>query len=57
MSTSDEYLLSRVQDANVYQVSFKPEHPWRARLGRASAEITERVVLRVLSRLQALQLR
>ena len=57
LSTSDEYLLSRVQDANVYQVSYKPDHPWRARLGRASAEITERIVMRVISRLQSLQLR
>ncbi len=57
LSTSDDYLLSRVQDANVYQVSYKPEHPWRTRLGRATAELSERVVLRVLSRLQALQLR
>lgn len=57
LSTSDDYLLSRVQDANVYQVTYKPEHPWRTRLGRATADITERVVMRVLGRLQALQLR
>jgi len=57
LSTSDDYLLSRVQDANVYQVTYKPEHPWRTRLGRATADVTERVVMRLLSRLQALQLR
>lgn len=57
LSTSDEYLLGRVQDANVYQVSFKPEHPWRKRLGRAAAELTERVVVTLLTRLQSLQLR
>ncbi len=57
LSTSDEYLLSRVEHANVYQVSFKPEQSWRRRLGGASAEILERVVLRVLSRMQAMQLR
>ena len=57
LSTSDEYLLSRVEHANVYQVSFKPEQSWRRRLGGASAEIVERVVLRVLSRLQSMQLR
>ncbi|MDP2269359.1 MAG: protease SohB [Archangium sp.] len=57
LSTSDEYLLSRVEHANVYQVSFKPEQSWRRRLGGASAEIAERVVLRLLSRMQAMQLR
>ena len=57
LSTSDEYLLSRVEHANVYQVSFKPEQSWRRRLGGASAEIVERVVLRLLSRMQAMQLR
>lgn len=57
LSTSDEYLLGRVKDANVYQVSFKPEQSWRRRLGRASAEIVERTVLTLLTRLQALQLR
>lgn len=57
LSTSDDYLLERAQHANVYQVSFKPEHPWRQRLGRASADLLERVAMRLLSRLQALQLR
>jgi serine protease SohB len=57
LSTSDDYLLSRVADANVYQVSFKPEQSWRRRLGNASAEIVERVVLSVMTRLQSLQLR
>lgn len=57
LSTSDDYLLSRVEHANVYQVNFRPEQSWRKRLGGASAEIVERVVLRLLSRVQAMQLR
>jgi serine protease SohB len=57
LSTSDDYLIDRVKDANVYSVSFKPEHGWRQRLGRASAEIVERAVMRVLTRLQSLELR
>jgi serine protease SohB len=57
LSTSDDYLLGRVKDANVYQVSFKPEQSWRRRLGSASAAIVERTVLTLLTRLQSLQLR
>lgn len=57
LSTSDDYLLERVKSANVYQVSFKPEHGWRQRLGRASADVLERAVLKVLGRLQSLELR
>ena len=57
LSTSDDYLLSRVKDANVYQVSFKPEGSWRRRIGAAGGEAVERVVMTLLSRLQSLQLR
>ena len=57
LSTSDDYLLSRVKDANVFQVTFKPEQNWRRRIGRASADVVERTVMTLLSRLQALQLR
>jgi serine protease SohB len=57
LGTSDDYLLGRVAEANVYQVSFKPEAPWRKRLGRAAAEVIERTVVTLLTRLQALQLR
>lgn len=57
LSTSDDYLLGKVQDANVYQVNFKPEQSWRRRLGRGSAEVVERVVLTLLARLQAHALR
>lgn len=57
LSTSDDYLIGRAQDANVFQVSFKPERSWRRRLGRASADVVERTVLALLTRLQSLQLR
>ncbi len=57
LGTSDDYLLGRVQDANVFQVSFRPDVPWRKRLGAAAAEMTERVVVTLLTRLQSLQLR
>lgn len=57
LSTSDDYLMTRVKDADVYQVSFKPEQSWRRRLGGASAEVVERTVMTLLSRIQSLQLR
>jgi serine protease SohB len=57
LGTSDEYLLGRAQEADVYQVRFRPEQSWRSRLGAASAEAVERAVMAVLTRLQALGLR
>jgi serine protease SohB len=57
LGTSDEYLLGRVKDANLYQVRYRPEPSWRSRLGAASAEAAERSVLRLFSRLSALSLR
>lgn len=57
LATSDEYLLERAKDANLWQLRFKPEHAWRERFGRAMGEAAERVVLRAVSRLQALSLR
>ncbi len=57
LATSDDYLLSRVKDANLFQVHFKPEDNWRRRIGRASAEAVERTVLTLLSRLQSIELR
>ena len=57
LATSDEYLLSRVADAHLYHVRFKPEDSWRSRLGRATADVVDRTVLTLLARVQALQLR
>lgn len=57
LSTSDEYLMSRAKDVNLYQVHFKPDQTWRQRIGGAAAEMSENIVLRAVSRLQALALR
>lgn len=37
LGTSDDYLLTRAKDANVYKVTFRSEKPWRERLGRLAA--------------------
>lgn len=55
LSTSDDYLMARAKDANVYQVRFKPAHPWRQRLGQAAAEMADRVLLGLLSRARSLE--
>jgi serine protease SohB len=57
LSTSDDYLLERAQDADIYRVAYKPERPWRERLGRAVIELADAAVLRVLSRLSSLEIR
>jgi serine protease SohB len=57
LSTSDDYLLTRAQDADVFRISYKPERPWRERLGRAVIEAADLAVLRVLARLSSLELR
>lgn len=55
LSTSDDYLMARAKDAFVYQVRFKPAHPWRQRLGQAAAEAVDRVLLGVLLRARSLE--
>jgi len=57
LATSDEYLLDRARDAELFQVRFVPEQSWRRRLGATSAEVVERAVLKLVSRLQGLELR
>jgi serine protease SohB len=57
LATSDDYLLARAQDSDVYRVSYKPERPWRERLGRAVIELADGAVLRLLTRLSSLELR
>ncbi len=52
LCTSDDYLLARAAEANLFQVHFRPEERWRQRLGRAAASVVERTVLALLSRLQ-----
>ena len=49
LGTSDDYLLARVSQANLFGVRFRPSAPWRERLGD--------YVLTALARLQSLTLR
>lgn len=56
LHTSDDYLLRRSQDANIYRVQFHPVNAWRERLMGAATELSERVVLRLASRAQQLRL-
>lgn len=49
LGTSDDYLLSRVAQANLFSVRFKPSAPWRERIGD--------YVLTALARWQSLTLR
>ncbi|MEW5742317.1 MAG: protease SohB [Myxococcota bacterium] len=55
LSTSDDYLLGRAKDAALFQVRFKPAHPWRQRLGQAAADVADKVVLGLLSRARSLE--
>jgi serine protease SohB len=57
LATSDDYLLSRAQDCDVFRVLYRPERPWRERLGRAVVEVADAALLRLLARLSTLQLR
>ncbi|MBK7861135.1 MAG: protease SohB [Archangiaceae bacterium] len=38
LGTSDDYLLQRAKDAEVFKVTFRSEKPWRDRLGRFAAK-------------------
>ncbi|MDX2010170.1 MAG: protease SohB [Myxococcaceae bacterium] len=50
--TSDDYLVGRAKDANVFLVHFHGANPWRERLMGAGGELLERAVLRLLQRAQ-----
>lgn len=56
LETSDDYLLSRSKDANLYRVQFHPANAWRERFMGGAAELSERLVLRLWSRAQQLRL-
>lgn len=56
LHTSDDYLLGRAKDANVFRVQFHPANAWRERLMGGAAELAERVMLRLISRVQQLRL-
>lgn len=56
LHTSDDYLLGRAKDSNIFRVQFHPANAWRERVMGGAAELAERVVLRLISRLQQLRL-
>ncbi len=57
VGTSDDFLLARAKEREVYRVKFTPERPWRERLGRVVAEAVDRSVLKLFDRLVKLELR
>lgn len=57
LHTSDDYLLERAKDANVFKVTFEPHSSWRERLSRTAAETADRTVLALVNRLMQLELR
>lgn len=57
LMTSDEYLWGLAQTRPLFEVKYRPEHPWRSRLGAAAAEMVDRVVLKLLGRASDLNLR
>lgn len=56
LHTSDDYLLGRSKEANVFRVQFHPANAWRERFMGGAAELAERVMLRLISRAQQLRL-
>ena len=56
LHTSDDYLLGRAKDSNIFRVQFHPANAWRERVMGGAAELAERVVLRLISRIQQLRL-
>jgi serine protease SohB len=37
LGTSDDYLMERTKDAQVFRVTYRSDQPWRDRLGRLAA--------------------
>ncbi len=54
ISTSDDYLIRRAADANVYRVNFVPETSWREKVSRGAAATVEGMAVALLSRVMAL---
>jgi serine protease SohB len=52
LSTSDDYLLSQVETADIYQVAYKPPQGWRQKVTGAASDLTERLLDTWLSRAQ-----
>ncbi len=57
LRTSDEYLLGRAAEANLYRVSFERPRSFRERLGRAVAHAMDRSLVALLTRVMGLELR
>jgi serine protease SohB len=57
LQTSDEYLVSRAAEANLYGVTFERARSLRERLGRAVAQTIDRTLSSLLSRVMELELR
>lgn len=56
LATSDDYLMARAKDSNVFRVQFHPANSWRERFMGGAAELSERLVLRLWSRAERLRL-
>lgn len=52
LSTSDDYLLTRLDAADVYQVSYRPPHPWRQRVAGAMSDVAARTLGNLATRLE-----
>lgn len=57
LGTSDDYLIRRAADANVYRVAFEPGSSWRERLSRGAVATVDRMALSLITRVMSLQLR
>jgi serine protease SohB len=53
LTTSDDYLLRRAAEANVFHVQFHGDTSWRDRLVGVAGEVLERGALRLLERARA----
>ncbi len=47
LQTSDDYLISQLETADVFQVSYRPQWPWRRRALGAVSETIEAALLRL----------
>ena len=57
LGTSDDYLLQRAQDARLFQVGYEGARSLRDRLARSTAQLADRSVIALLTRLLSLELR
>ncbi|MBN1962355.1 MAG: protease SohB [Deltaproteobacteria bacterium] len=54
--TSDDYLLSQGDSADIYQVTFKPPQDWRQRMTAAASDTSMQIVDNVVNRLNQRQI-